>query len=417
MQSGNNKLQQLSSVVAKAMLAGSTLVLTTSMAFAVRTTTYQASAYGAQVKVGSVVKLGPIATAEVPECSPTLATYTASATSANETGLLGTGAVSTVASSTLNNSMASSDVLGINILGGVITASEIKAVSTSTFEGGTTFTDSAAGSEFSGLKVLGLPVSVNVAPNTVINLPLIGSVTLNEQVSTVSTDMSSLTVNMIHERVTLGANAGTDIIISQAVSEVINHSGPAALGGYAYAPRLTVGPVTSGSLVLELIPCTGTGGVVKSDSTASVDIPGVLTTGAVTVTQEGNLSSSIATDQATSSVAGVNLLSGLLNVSAITGVATGNVTSGAFDFSGGSTLVGLTVEGFPAIKDNPPANTRINIPNLGTLYLNRVQTWPDKIRVAPIELEVTVANAFGLAVGADLTVGVVEAQLHSAAIP
>src|SRR5271170_1819978 len=373
MQSKSKKQRFSSGVIAGAILAGSALVSSTAAYAESHTTVYQASGYGAEVKVGDLAKLGPVAYAKLPNCTPLIDTYTASATSANESGLISTGVVQSVASSTLDSSMGSSDVVNLSILGGVITASEIKAVSSSSVDDGV-FSFSSEGSIFSGLKVLGLPVSVNVAPNTKINLPLIGSVTLNEQETFVSSTKASLTVNMIHVRITLGANAGTEIIVSQGFSDINTRAAPAAMGGSAYAPRLTVGPLTSGSLVYELVPCFGTGGVVQSDAIAETSLPGIVTTGAVTVTDEGNVTPTETSVQTTSSIAGVNLLSGLLTASAITGVASGTSTTPAvFNFTGGSTLVGLVVAGFPAITDNPPPNTKIEIANLGTLYLNRVQ--------------------------------------------
>jgi hypothetical protein len=80
-------------------------------------------------------------------------------------------------------------------------------------------------------------------------------------------------------------------------------------------------------------------------------------------------------------------------------------------------LVGLVVAGFPAITDNPPPNTMINILGLGTLYLNRVQPAADHIRVTAVELIVNAENNYGLPLGADLTLGSVEAQLHNSTIP
>jgi len=417
MESKGNKQSRYSGVITGAILAGSVLAFAATRGYASSTTVHQASGYGAEVKVGGVASVGPVAVAELPECYPTTATFTASLTSVGETGLVTMGVVTSSASSTPDSSVGSSDVLNINLLGGIITASEIKAVSSSSVSDGV-FSFSSAGSIFSSLKVAGLPVSANVAPNTEIKLLGLGSVTLNEQVTYTSSDRASLTVNMIHVRITLGPKAGTEIIVSQGLSYIKTLTIPAAVGGYAYAPQLVAGPVTSGPLVLELIPCFGTDGVVETDSTTATSIPGVLSTGTVTVTGEGNVSKSQAMSQATSSIADANLLSGLLSVTAIDGVATGTTTDGVtFHFTGASTFVGLSVAGEPGITDNVAINTKIAIANLGTLYLNRVQYFADKIKVSPVELDVNATNSLGLPIGAVLTLGVVEAQLHSATIP
>ena len=83
----------------------------------------------------------------------------------------------------------------------------------------------------------------------------------------------------------------------------------------------------------------------------------------------------------------------------------------------GSTFVGLSVAGHPEITASVAPNTAIKIANLGVLYLNRVTRYADKIRVAPVELIVNAGNVLKIPVGADLTLGVVEAQLHSTDIP
>jgi hypothetical protein len=346
---------------------------------------------------------------------------TASAASVSDAPFINTGVVDSVASSTATSSTASSDVLGVNLLGGVITANEIKAVSTTSVSG-KVFSFSPAGSEFVNLSVLGLPISVNPAPNTTIELPGIGSVVLNEQITATSSDMSTLTVNMIHIHVTLpnllGYPVGTQIIVADASSETKVVGGAAVVGGYAYAPQLFAGPVTSGPLVDVIIPCYGTYGVVKTDTVASAGLPGVLSTGAVTVTGVGNINSSGASSEATTTTASLNLLSGLVSATVIKATASGTTSNGeTFDFTGGTTFGGISVAGHPEITVDVAPNTKISIPGLGTLYLNKVNKYTDKIKVVPIELLVTTTNTLGLAVGAEVTIGAAEAQLHSAAIP
>jgi hypothetical protein len=423
MQQGSRKvLGRFAGLAMGAVIAGSGLFVFMAPAYAATTTVHSASSYGAQVKVGSTVKLGPIAPAILPSCSAqAVGNFTASAASADLAPLAGTGAVSDSASSTASTSTGISDVLAVNLLGGVITANEIKSVSTTSVSGGK-FGFSSAGSEFTELKVLGLPVSASPAPNTTIELPGIGSVILNEQVTQLTSDESSLAVSAIHVHVTvanlLGFAVGTDIVIANASSSIRVVSGPAAMGGYAESPQLTVGPVSSGPLVYVLIPCQGTYGAVDSDTVASASIPNVVTTGAVTATGTGTVGKSETSVQATTSIAGVNLLSGLLSATAVEGVATGTTTNGeTFDFSGGATFVGLSVAGHPEITDQVAPNTKIPIAGLGTLELNRILKYSDEWKVVPVYLTVTTANTLGLAVGAELTLGVAEVQLHSAGIP
>jgi hypothetical protein len=107
-----------------------------------------------------------------------------------------------------------------------------------------------------------------------------------------------------------------------------------------------------------------------------------------------------------------------VSATVIKGKASATTTDGTnFDFDGGSTFVGISVAGHPEITVNVAPNTEINIANLGVLYLNRVTRYADKVRVAPVELIINSGNVLHIPIGADLTVGVVEAQLHSADIP
>ena len=112
------------------------------------------------------------------------------------------------------------------------------------------------------------------------------------------------------------------------------------------------------------------------------------------------------------------MLAGLVGATAITANAKATTTDGVtFDFTGGSTFVGLKVAGFPTINDSVAPNTKIAIANLGDLYFNRIEIDADRIKVVPIELVIKATNSLGLPIGADLTLGVVEAQLHSTDIP
>jgi hypothetical protein len=406
--------------VVAALLAASAFALSATLSYA-KTTVHVASAYGAEVNVGSVVKVGQIAGATLPSCATqAVGSVTASAASIN-TGLINSGLVESVASSTETSSTGSSEIVGVNLLGGIISTTQLKAVSTSSVDSKGVFHFATTGSTFGNLNILGIRIAENVAPNTVIDLPLIGSVTLNEQVPFVNSSEAKLSVNMIHVRITLsllGFVPGTEVILGSAASEIRTLTGPAAVGGYAFAPELVTKLITIGPLVSEQIGCFGTGGAVETNSVAAVSIPGIINTGAVTVTGTGNINAGEASSEGTSSVAGLNLLSGLVSASVIKGEASATTTDGTnFDFNGGSTFVGISVAGHPEITATVAPNTTIKIANLGVLYLNRVTRYADKVRVAPVELIINVSNVLGIPIGADLTVGVVEAQLHSVDIP
>lgn len=112
----------------------------------------------------------------------------------------------------------------LDILNGTITAKLVVAVASSTGNGSSAGSN-ALGSAFVDLTINGLPYGdVNgvftPAPNTIIPLPLVGFVVLNEQVfGGNGTRTSSLTVNMIHVYANLGGVQG-QIVVSHAHSDV-----------------------------------------------------------------------------------------------------------------------------------------------------------------------------------------------------
>lgn len=108
--------------------------------------------------------------------------------------------------------VSTSTVGPISLLGGVITADQVKSTATAI---GTPIT-SGGSATFTNLRILGVPFSVNPGPNTNVMLPLLGSVTLNEQV----VKPSGIVVNALHVRL-LG---GTDLIVGRAASHLVNPS-------------------------------------------------------------------------------------------------------------------------------------------------------------------------------------------------
>ena len=118
------------------------------------------------------------------------------------------------------SAQSSATVEQLDILNHLVMAKAVVAVASSTGDG-TTATSSGAGSQLLGLTVGNIVFGdVIPVPNTVIPLPGVGTVILNEQITGgdgVTT--TSLTVNMIH--VILSGSAGSgDIVVSSAHSDV-----------------------------------------------------------------------------------------------------------------------------------------------------------------------------------------------------
>jgi len=260
------------------------------------------------------------------------------------------------------------------------------------------------------------------APNTTINIPLIGRVVLNEQIATSGPGSATFTVNMIHVYVTLtnllGIRPGTEVIVASASSGILVLPGTAAVGGFSYGTQVTGGLINSNQTAPIMIVCRGTNGVLQTNTLAGVNIPNIASTGTIRDTGVANFSSTLTYSTTTDNIQGVNLLGGLVSASVISAQADGRTTDGVtLNFTSSGSFVGLSVAGHPEINDNVPANTTIPILGLGTLYLHRTIQNDTSIEVRMIELVVNQTNILGLPIGEDITIGDAEASLHTGLHP
>lgn len=391
----------------------------------VPTVLFSASAYGTTANVGSIVKVAKVApvgvgsgcgTAEVP------ATDTGTAASVTALPFVTTGVVNTSASSSTGQATASADVHQISMLGGLISGEEVKAVSTTTVDSNNHLQSSAAGSTFVNLLILGQLVNGLPAPNTTINLAGFGSIVLNEQKISQRAAAAHLTVNMIHLDITLpnvlNIPVGTQVIVSDAASGIALISGPGALDGMSYGTGVYGKLLASSPTAPESVPCQGTKGIVKTNTLVGVNLPSILTSGTVSDTAEGDTANTGSNSQTSSTVQGLNLLTGLVTADVIFAEADGSTPDGmTFNFSSSGKFTNLAVAGHPEINDNVPPNTQVNIANLGTLYLNRVIQGSNNIENRMIELVVKQNNILGLPIGLDIRIAVAEASLHSKTHP
>ncbi|HEU0208054.1 MAG TPA: choice-of-anchor P family protein [Candidatus Udaeobacter sp.] len=385
-----------------------------------------ADAYGTQATVGNTVVAGRTAVATLGSCGvvepPAHSENTVA--SADVAPLLVTGVVNTTADATALTgevqATATADVhdaaLLITLLGGVITADEIEAVSTTTHDN-TGFHTNADGSTFVNLVVAGIPIIVSPAPNTEIALPGFGRVVLNEQVTTLRSRSASFAVNMIHvfieQQNILNIPIGAEIIVSHA-SSGLNSGVQATLDGQAYGTKASVAhTVTSGPTALEHISCLGTNGALKTNSVAGVQVPLLFSVGEVTDTAQGTVDPTSAAGELTSTIQSIDVVSSLVTATLVKADAHASNEGGTSTFSDDGTMfVGLHVTGFPHIGDDVPANTRLRIAGLGTLWLHRVIQNSNSIEVRMIEVIVTEANVFGIDIGTDIQVAVAEASVH-----
>src|SRR5579875_501403 len=339
-------------------------------------------------------------------------THTNTAASVGAAPVLTSGTIDTSAASKTTASgyaaTSSSTVQGLSALAGLVSATAVKSVSTSSEQSnGHTFSVSAAGTKFVDLKLPGRTINGKVKANTRITLPNVGYVVLNQQVKKVTSSSATLTVIAAHVYVKTayqGVAAGTQVAVGFATSKI---GGPVygLLSGVAYGANAHVGTaVIAGALFPEYLSCLGTDGKTKTNSGAAVKLPGIATSGTVTDTAAGTVTATSATGTVTSTIQGLNLLSGEVKAKVIKADVTESST--APKRTDNSTFTGLSVAGHPGLGDNIAPNTKITLTGLGTLWLHRRYHGADSITVIMIQLDVTSAsNPYGLKVGTKVNVG------------
>jgi hypothetical protein len=399
-----------------------------SVAATPETLTYEGSAYGTSAFVGSTILIGqtaPVTLGGVCGTPQQPVMVMGNSAGVNMPPLVSGGATNTNASSSLDTAQAVADTATISLLAGLISAQEIKAVTTTTIDSSGVLHVSSAGTTVNNLVVAGHVYNGSIPANTRVTLPLLGYVVLNEQTSSVGTSSASLAINMVHVHVTgfnlLGIQVGTEIIVSSATSGIINVFAPAIITGGSFATQVTGDPFTSAATAPESLPCLGTGGMILTNSLTSLTLTGILTSGTVTDTVESSLSGVASSGITTSTVQNLNLLSGLVSANVIraqTNTFINNSTH--YLISGSGQFTSLSVAGHPEINDHVPPNTQVPIAGLGTLYLYRILNnfpAPHSVEVRMVELVVTQTNLYGLPIGLDVIVGDANQQLVAYQLP
>jgi hypothetical protein len=118
--------------------------------------------------------------------------------------------------------------------------------------------------------------------------------------------------------------------------------------------------------------------------------------------------SSSASSEASSIVQNVNVLNGLITADEVKTVASSRATATNATSRNGSTFTNLVVND-RTFSGTPAPNTRVNLPGLSYVILNKQTdlvngTNATSITVRAIEVNVTVANSLGLSVGTRLII-------------
>ena len=183
---------------------------------------FDARADAAQL-TSPLLNIGPLAPAAY-ECETAPGAQSNSVVSAGlgivgNLGALTTSASGSIAANGTRTAAAGAQTTGIDLLGGLITANEVATTAqaqqpltssgpgTVTTAGATTFTD---------LTVAGVAIAANPGPNSTINLPLVGSLVLNEQTSIAAGD--GITVTALD----LKLLTGTEVTISQSTAALLS---------------------------------------------------------------------------------------------------------------------------------------------------------------------------------------------------
>jgi hypothetical protein len=353
--------------------------------------------------------------------------------------VLSASSTSTVDSTTNNaTDTGVAESAGVNLVGGLVTADVVRAVATAQASAfNSSF--SSAGSAFKNLVVNGTQLN-NVNPNTTIDLPAAqfgtGSfVKLLEEIGSSSqppsgqlsggTYAADLTVNMIRVHITSLALTGDaiDVVVShaQAHADFPQPAGCPSLAGTVSGNATIVNEQTNPSqlpVVVGFVSIPPQGGHDHQDldqlSTSLVSGGTSVSDSAGTVSTSNSSSSSFAKAENVC----VLPVNGSCTAFASAIISQANSSSGGGISSSntqGTSLVGLSVGGM-SVSDNPPPNTTILVPGIGSITLNEqtcdgggappcAGTTGSGIRVRAIHVIVDNPNALGVPQGADVIVG------------
>ena len=197
-----------------------TLLALTLLAGAVQAQSVTGKAFGTYTNLAGSVTQSPVAT--LPS-SGGMATGQADAF--NVAGLVSGQQLNAVTTGAVDNkktgAQSVSEVESVSAAGGAITADVVTAVATSYVNPNGGGSD-AEGSGFTNLVVSGVPVTIDVAPNTRVDLPGVGYAILNEQIASGDgVNSFGITVNMIRVVMQnfLGQTTG-EVIVGSASSSV-----------------------------------------------------------------------------------------------------------------------------------------------------------------------------------------------------
>jgi hypothetical protein len=315
----------------------------------------------------------------------------------------------------------------VNLLNGLIKVKAIETVATATSDGTSTPT-AGVHTRFVDLNIAGKTYPIDLPDNTGITIPGIASVRLNTEISGVKDDSAlamgtGLTVTLLKARGNIAAGAEIQLNPVFAYAFPTKRGDGAQLGGAGFGAYINAdvadGEINASTGILggKPMPAAGTGGETLSNTTARVNIPGVLNVGGIESTVTGISSSSISDALVTSKLAGLQLfpsLTGaLISADAIGSRSHASVTeANGGQVDGSFQFVHLRIAGKLIPIDVPP-NTTIDVAGLGKVTLNEhtsveVPGFVHGYQVIGLHVVLDTKRA-GLPIGAEIQIGTSQA--------
>lgn len=308
-----------------------------------------------------------------------------------------------------------STINGLNALAGMITADNVNA-SADVSATASAMTPSSAGSGFTNLKIAGQSVPDQVAPNTSMPLPGIGTVTLNKVVTAGKFRQNGqILVEMMSIQVTernnsLGIPNGSKIVIGHAAAAFTRNQPAYVFNGQAFASAANGAAgndlenrIGKGAPVS--IDCAGTGGKTISNSLNGLAVSGLMSSGDAITTAFAGPQGDAQVARTTASVANLSMIGGLITAPSIQAVAQDSIQGSKETAStDGSGFSGLTIAGVAVPVDAPP-NTSLPLPGIGTVVVNeQIVKNSGNVTVNGLHITVTSPNTLGMPVGSELIV-------------
>ncbi|KUM34920.1 hypothetical protein AR689_12555 [Arthrobacter sp. EpRS71] len=304
-----------------------------------------------------------------------------------------TTSVKTLLTTTGKRIESKSTIASTNLLGGLVTAGAITSESSADKDTAGAFSG-ANKTTIADLKVLGVSVGANPGANTVLDLtvPLVGTVgkvTLNGQQKGLVNGVYKVSTTALRVEVLKaglpGLNIGTDIRLGVSTANLpAAQSGYLSGTGFATKAVLANGIINSGPIALAYAGC---GGGTTSANVAGISIPGIATSGAAATKITGVLSPQ-AKVTVTDTLAGLNVLNGLIQADAIKAETSATRASGATTatLTDTSTFTNLRIAGLPAINASVAPNTVVQVAGLGQVTLHKVSKSSSSIIVTMIDV-------------------------------